>query len=110
MTKFGFLHQLFISSRTIVFIGLIWTSGLTYGIWGLPTKEILERQADQVTDLQKSAGLESYLPIEIQNERDALQERDRERGLAEERSEEQVARTENVPFVTFAYDIRSATV
>lgn len=39
-------------------------------LWGTTdTKEILERQADQVTDLQKSGGLESSLPIEIQNER-----------------------------------------
>lgn len=62
---------------------------INYGIWGPPSKELLERQADQVTDLQKAGGLESSLPIEIQNERAAIRERDRERGVAAEQREEQ---------------------
>ena len=36
---------------------------INYGIWGPPTTEILDRQKDQMTDMERAGGIESSLPV-----------------------------------------------
>ena len=62
---------------------------INYGIWGPPTKEIVDRQKDQLTDFERSGGILSSLPEEIIAERAHLAERDRQRGIENESRENQ---------------------
>lgn len=62
---------------------------INYGIWGPPTKEMKDQQTDNMTDLQRAGWLISSLPEEIQAERAALAERDRQKGIEEEQRENQ---------------------
>lgn len=62
---------------------------INYGIWGPPTKEIFDRQKDQMTDMERAGGIESSLPEAIIAERAALAERDRQRGIESEARENQ---------------------
>lgn len=62
---------------------------INYGIWGPPTKEMKDRQRDQMTDFERTGGIVSSLPEEIQAERAALAERDRQKGIEEESRENQ---------------------
>ena len=54
---------------------------INYGIWGPPTKEMLDIQNDTLSTLEKVGGVIDSLPIEIQKEREYLKERDRQRGI-----------------------------
>jgi pre-mRNA-processing factor 17 len=62
---------------------------INYGIWGPPTKEIVKRQQDLMTDVERMGGIESSLPDEIIAERAAVAERDRQKGRETEERENQ---------------------
>ena len=61
---------------------------LTYGIWGPPTREVLEREQDSLTLLQQVGNITAELPPEIQAERAAIAERDRQRGVVNNNEDE----------------------
>jgi pre-mRNA-processing factor 17 len=62
---------------------------INYGIWGPPTKEMVNRQNDKMSDFERAGGIETSLPAEIVAERAALAERDRQRGKETEDRENQ---------------------
>lgn len=62
---------------------------INYGIWGPPTKDIIQREKDRMTDFERAGGIESLLPDEIVAERAYLVERDRQRGIEREERENQ---------------------
>jgi len=57
---------------------------INYGIWGPATSEIKAREQDTMTDLARAGGIVSSLPDAIIAEREALAERDRQKGLLED--------------------------
>lgn len=62
---------------------------INYGIWGPPTKDMIQREKDRMTDLERAGGIETLLPDEIIAERAHLTERDRQRGVEREERENQ---------------------
>jgi pre-mRNA-processing factor 17 len=62
---------------------------INYGIWGPPTKDIIQLEKDRMTDLERAGGIETLLPDEIIAERAHLAERDRQRGIERDDRENQ---------------------
>jgi len=62
---------------------------INYGVWGPPTQELVRRQKDQMSDLERSGGIITSLPEEIIAERAHLAERDRQKGKQTENRENQ---------------------
>lgn len=62
---------------------------INYGIWGPPTKEVVDREKNQMTDLERAGGVLTSLPEAIVAERAHLAERDRQRGIENESRENQ---------------------
>ncbi len=54
---------------------------INYGVWGPPTKDMKDLENDRLSTLDKVGGVIESLPIEMQQERAHLAERDRRRGM-----------------------------
>ena len=50
---------------------------ILHGAWAPPSRDLLTREEDQLTTLQKVGGIESNLPTEIRTEREHIAERNR---------------------------------